>query len=50
MKAFFYMWCVMAIVGFIASFFNPGHLWFSCIPSVLMACASYPDTKEEEDR
>lgn len=50
MKAFFYMWCTMAVIGFIASFFNPGHIYFSCIPSVLMACASYPDMKAEEDK
>ena len=50
MKAFFYIWCMMAILGFVASFFNPGHIWFSCIPSVLMAVASYPEVKKKEDK
>ena len=48
MKAVFYLWCIMAVCGLIASFFNPSHLYFSCIPSVLLACVTYPDTKEEE--
>lgn len=48
MKAFFYLWCFMAAVGMIASFFNPSHIYFTCIPSVLMAFATYPESKEEE--
>lgn len=47
MKAFYYMWCVMAVIALVASFFNTGHIFFSLIPSLLMASASYPEKKEE---
>jgi hypothetical protein len=49
MKTFFYLWCFMAAVGLIASFFNPGHLYFTCLPSVMMAAVSYPETKEDNE-
>lgn len=49
MKAFFYFWCVMAVIGIIASFFNFGHLYFTFMPSVAMACILYPEIKEAED-
>lgn len=49
MKAFFYIWCVLAIVALIASFYNPGHIWFSFVPSFAMACASYPETKKDQE-
>ena len=47
MKVFFYIWCVMAILGVVATFFNSGHFWFSFVPSFLMAIAAYPEAKEE---
>ena len=47
MKAFFLIWCLMAIFGLIASFFNPGHIYFTCIPSALMAAATYPEFKQD---
>lgn len=50
MKAFFYLWCAMSVIGLIASFFNPSHIWFSCVPAIMMACAAYPDTKDKEDK
>jgi len=40
----------MAILGLIASFFNSGHIYFTLIPSALMAFAAYPDYKREEER
>lgn len=49
MKAMFYVWCVCAAISLVASFFNYGHVLFSLVPSVCMAFATYPDTKEEED-
>ena len=49
MKAMFYVWCVCAAISLVVSFFNYGHILFSCVPSVCMAFATYPDTKEEED-
>lgn len=49
MKAFFYIWCVLAIVALIASFYNPGHIWFSFVPSFAMACASYPEIKKDQE-
>lgn len=48
MKAFFYIWCVMAAVGLIALFFNPSHI-VTCCGAALMACAAYPETKDKDD-
>ena len=48
MKAFFYIWCVMAAISLVASIFNPGHIWFSLVPSLAMAFANYEATKEED--
>lgn len=47
MKTFFYIWCTLAVLGLVASFFNPGHLLFSCVPAGLMAIACYPEAKQE---
>lgn len=49
MKAFFYIWCVMAAISLVASIYNPGHIWFSLVPSLAMAFASYPEAQSEEN-
>lgn len=49
MKAMFYVWCVCAAISLVVSFFNWGHIYFSFLPSCLMAFVTYPDTKVEED-
>ena len=49
MKALFYIWCAMAILGLIASFGNIGHLLFTCFPSAMLAWAMYPEVEKEED-
>ena len=46
MKVFFYIWCFMAACGLIATFFNPGHFFFSFVPASLMALAAYPEVKQ----
>lgn len=48
MKVFFYIWCLMAMVGLVATFFNPSHI-VTCTISALMAYAAYPEVKQEQE-
>ena len=48
MKAFFYIWCAMAVTSLVACFFNSGHIYFSFLPSVVMAAITYPETNQDK--
>lgn len=50
MKAFFYIWCAMAVTSLVACFFNPGHIFFSFLPSVAMAVITYPETHQGKEQ
>ena len=48
MRVFFYIWCIMAVGGLIALFFNSSHI-VTCCGAALMAYAAYLDTKDKDD-
>ena len=39
----------MAVVGLVATFFNPSHV-VTCVISALVAYAAYPEVKEEKEK
>lgn len=46
MKAFFYVWCLMAAACLVALFFNHSHVVTCCI-SLLMAYATHPEDEQK---
>lgn len=44
------LWAVFFVMGIVASFWNWGHLYFTVLPSGLLALASAAEYRQEKKR